>query len=273
MSLVVAAEPHDSDDARRLMVIDDTIAPMRKDPRTDPVIPIDLRPEKERLIQACGSVPVRVGRLNALGSWGDAVLVARDARTATFLTDQFRARQVRKLFKALMPDPAAQQLTRKVAVIRTLAAKLESSREAPDISDVMDAVEDLLDRSVGAEEYVIRSAGGDPLIDLNELDFEQLALRFATNKRTTAKQIEKDIERRLDVAIRQNPTRIELAERFRALIDAYNAGAHRVERWREFDEYDREELFTERIPFRETRDYVKILTRNLAIYRGLYGGS
>jgi len=65
---------------RRLMVIDDSVAPMRKDPRTDAVIPIDLRPEKERLIQACASTPVRLGRLNALGSWGDAVLVARDAR-------------------------------------------------------------------------------------------------------------------------------------------------------------------------------------------------
>jgi hypothetical protein len=65
---------------RRLMIIDDSVAPMRKDPRTDPVVPIDLRLEKARLIAACEAVPVRIGRLNALGSWGDAVLVARDAR-------------------------------------------------------------------------------------------------------------------------------------------------------------------------------------------------
>jgi hypothetical protein len=65
---------------RRLMVIDDSVAPMRKDPRAEAVISIDLRPEKERLIQACTGAPVRLGRLNALGSWGDAVLVARDAR-------------------------------------------------------------------------------------------------------------------------------------------------------------------------------------------------
>ena len=65
---------------RRLMIIDDSVAPMRKDPRTDPIVPIDLRPEKERLIAACQAVPVRLGRLSALGSWGDAVLVARDAR-------------------------------------------------------------------------------------------------------------------------------------------------------------------------------------------------
>lgn len=39
---------------------------------------------------------------------------------------------------------------------------------------------------------------------------------------------------------------------------------------RTFPEYGRDALFTERIPFRETRDYVKILTRNRALYEGLY---
>jgi soluble lytic murein transglycosylase-like protein len=58
-----------------------------------------------------------------------------------------------------------------------------------------------------------------------------------------------------------------------AVFSAYNAGPHRVEAWRRFPEFGDEELFTERIPFRETRDYVKILTRNLALYEGLYGAS
>ncbi|HSJ23151.1 MAG TPA: transglycosylase SLT domain-containing protein [Longimicrobiales bacterium] len=56
-----------------------------------------------------------------------------------------------------------------------------------------------------------------------------------------------------------------------SVFSAYNAGYHRVDWWKNFREYEDEELFTERIPFRETRDYVRILTRNLAIYRGLYG--
>lgn len=52
---------------------------------------------------------------------------------------------------------------------------------------------------------------------------------------------------------------------------SYNAGPARAQRWRSFPEFRDRELFTERIPFDETRDYVKILTRNMAIYRGLYG--
>jgi hypothetical protein len=64
---------------RRLLVIDGSVAPMRKSPE-DPVVPIDLRPAKEQLIAICEKLPIRLGRLFALGSWGDAVIVARQAR-------------------------------------------------------------------------------------------------------------------------------------------------------------------------------------------------
>ena len=140
------------------------------------------------------------------------------------------ARRARKGFKALLPDREAMAVTHRVAVIRSIASKIESMSEAPDISEVMDSVSDLLDRSVGAKEYIIRLAGNaDPLLDHSKLNFEQLAFHFAANKRTFAKAIEKDLERRLDDAVRKNPTRLELAERFRRLIDEYNAGTHNLE--------------------------------------------
>lgn len=63
---------------RRLMIIDES-QPLRDDPQ-DPMIRVDLRPAKEALIQMCQALPVRLGRLFSLGAWGDAVLVARDAR-------------------------------------------------------------------------------------------------------------------------------------------------------------------------------------------------
>ena len=139
------------------------------------------------------------------------------------------ARQARKTFKALLPDPEATAVAHRVAVIRTIAAKIESSTEAPDISGAMDSVSELLDRSVAANEYIIPTADADPLIDLNQLDFEQLIGRFEGRKRTAAKAIEKNIEERLDDAVRKNPTRLDLAERFRQLIDEYNAGTHNLE--------------------------------------------
>ena len=42
-------------------------------------------------------------------------------------------------------------------------------------------------------------------------------------------------------------------------------------RWRRMPEAADPERFTERIPFAETRGYVKNVTRNRALYRWLYG--
>lgn len=65
---------------RRLMIIDDKVIVPREDPQGDPVITSDLRPAKEALIATCAALPIRLGRLFSLGTWGDAVLVARTAR-------------------------------------------------------------------------------------------------------------------------------------------------------------------------------------------------
>lgn len=56
-----------------------------------------------------------------------------------------------------------------------------------------------------------------------------------------------------------------------AILVAYNAGPTRADRWRAFPEFETEDLFVERIPFTETRDYVKAVKLNAAIYRALYG--
>ncbi len=65
---------------RRLMIIDDTTITPRPDPQADPIVKGDLRVAKEQLINTVAALPVRLGRLFSLGSWGDAVIVARDAR-------------------------------------------------------------------------------------------------------------------------------------------------------------------------------------------------
>lgn len=56
------------------------------------------------------------------------------------------------------------------------------------------------------------------------------------------------------------------------VLSAYNAGPTRANRWRRFPEAEDPHRFTERIPFVETRGYVKNVVRNRALYRWLYGG-
>lgn len=59
--------------------------------------------------------------------------------------------------------------------------------------------------------------------------------------------------------------------RLPVVFAAYNAGPQRISRWREFPEFADDEQFAERIPFAETRDYVKIVQGNARLYRALYG--
>ncbi len=55
------------------------------------------------------------------------------------------------------------------------------------------------------------------------------------------------------------------------ILSAYNAGPTRALRWREFPEVDDMARFVERIPFVETRGYVKNVLVNREIYAWLYG--
>ena len=57
------------------------------------------------------------------------------------------------------------------------------------------------------------------------------------------------------------------------VLAAYNAGSARVDRWAQKAGTDDAEIFVERIPFVETRDYVRIVQRNREVYRALYEGS
>ncbi|MEJ2503290.1 MAG: transglycosylase SLT domain-containing protein [Gemmatimonadota bacterium] len=63
----------------------------------------------------------------------------------------------------------------------------------------------------------------------------------------------------------------EMLERFDGdlplVLSAYNAGPTRARRWRELPEARDPELFTERVPYGETRDYI----RNVLLHRALYG--
>ena len=65
----------------------------------------------------------------------------------------------------------------------------------------------------------------------------------------------------------------ELAGRYQQpvhMLAAYNAGGSRVDRWSQRVGVDDPEVFTDRIPFVETRGYVRAITRNQEIYRALY---
>jgi len=141
------------------------------------------------------------------------------------------ASRVARLFKAILPDPMANELAPLSVLVAYLAAKIKAETEQPDISAVMGDVEDLLNDSIATEGYRIGPASrAESLINLSEIDFEALQAKFAQgHKRTEAEKLKRLIEGRLATMLKLNASRLDLAEKFQKLIDAYNAGSQNIE--------------------------------------------
>jgi type I restriction enzyme, R subunit len=163
----------------------------------------------------------------------EALLAEEETRVAFFGA----ARQVRKLFKALLPDPRAGEHQRTVAAIRVLAERIAdvSRPEAQNVEAVADAVDALLDRSIGAEEYIIRAAAEgsepDPPIDLSQIDFDRLAAAFAGRKRAETDRLASLLKERAAAGESRNPTRHDLVARIEDLIAEYNAGSVNIDEY------------------------------------------
>jgi type I restriction enzyme R subunit len=194
------------------------------------------------LISFCSGVGVDL--IGMRDAEGFDHIAKRDAAVEALLVDEetrndfiVKARQIRKLFKALLPNPKAIAQQRTVAAIRVLAERIHEVTKPPkpDVAAVSDAVDALLDRSVGAEEYVIRAAAEgtkpDPLIDLSQIDFEGLAAKFAGRKRAETDRLAQLLREHAVNAAMRNPTRYELVERIEQLIDDYNAGSVNIDEY------------------------------------------
>jgi len=202
----------------------------------------ELETAVAELITFCSGVGVDLIALR--DAEGFDHVAKRDAAVEALLVDEetrnefvARARQVRKLFKALLPNPEAAAQQRNVAAIRVLAERIHEVTKppTPDIEAVADAVDALLDRSVGAQEYVIRAAANgstpDPLIDLSEIDFDGLAAKFAGRKRAETDRLAQLLRQKAIGAALRNPTRYELVERIEQLIEDYNAGSLNIDEY------------------------------------------
>lgn len=165
-----------------------------------------------------------------IGLIDDAVeaFLASDADKKQYLQ---LAGRVARLFKAILPDPLANELAPLAVLVSYLAAKMRADTESPDISAVMSDVEDLLNDSIATEGYRIGpTSNPEALVNLSEIDFEALQEKFAQgHKRTEAEKLRRLIAGTLADMLKLNSMRVDLAEKFQKLIDAYNAGSQNIE--------------------------------------------
>lgn len=79
-----------------------------------------------------------------------------------------------------------------------------------------------------------------------------------------------DPDANLEIGVAHLASSIKQYDDLPRVLAAYNAGGSRVRRWETKAGVSDPEIFAERIPFTETRDYVRIVQRNVELYKALY---
>ena len=138
--------------------------------------------------------------------------------------------ELTKIYKAILPDPVEEEYGKTVYLIRKLADRIREIVPV-DISGVMSDVEDLLDKSIKGYKIEEPKQKLDKRIhDLSQLNIEKLREKFVQGrKRIQLEQLRGLIEKKLNDLIRVNRTRIDYLEKFKQMIDEYNAGARNVD--------------------------------------------
>lgn len=167
------------------------------------------------------------------------VAALQDAVDAMVVTDEIKrtyqilAGNVDRLFKAILPDKAANKFGQDRKAIIVIAAEIQSLTTPADISHVMDAVEELLDESIvpSKEGYRIREpASGGQYLDLSKINFEVLKEQFEkSRKHIEAEKLRGKINVKLAGMLRLNKSRMDYYQKFQELIEDYNSGARNVD--------------------------------------------
>ena len=144
-----------------------------------------------------------------------------------------RATQISRLYKAILPDPVASDFNGICTLINTIAKKIRNLTPSVNTPDVMEQIEDLLDRSIVPTGYTIDAdAEADSIVDLSQIDFDELRERFRTqHKQIETEKLRSSIRRKLSEIIPLNKTRMDYQEQFEQIIAEYNEAAIDVDTW------------------------------------------
>lgn len=139
---------------------------------------------------------------------------------------------VSSLYRAVKPDPVAIEFAQRCGCLAAIANCIRTVTEPPDISHIMQGIQDLLDESIASEPFKIRQATkGYGQIDLSKIDFATLRKRFENKKpsNTDVERLKAAVRAQLERMVRLNPTRADYLEKFQELIESYNAGSRNID--------------------------------------------
>jgi type I restriction enzyme, R subunit len=142
---------------------------------------------------------------------------------------------IAQLFKAMLPDPAANVFVARVALFVALARDIRQLADTTDISDILDDIEQLIASSVATRRYIIRESSepynsSTSRIDLSTIDFDALRAYFEhARQHIEAEKLRGAINSKLKRMVQLNRSRANYQENFQRLIDDYNSGSANIQ--------------------------------------------
>jgi type I restriction enzyme R subunit len=200
----------------------------------------EFRKALDEATKFCRGQNVDLNRIESASGF-DRVQLISDAVDALISPDPLRReflaheRLVQTLFRAVKPDPVALEFASRVSGLAVIADEIRlrtGGGQPADISAVMSKVNELLDESIAADGFHIRSdAEGRAIIDLAKIDFDALSKRFkqSNKKNVDLEQLKAAVRAQLEKMIRINKTRADFLAKFEELIESYNAGSRNIE--------------------------------------------
>lgn len=170
------------------------------------------------------------------------------------------ANAVESLYESLRPDIFKMDFDPRFKdAILYLRGVVEGKIRPEKLEAAKERISELLDQSVlVAEEamtYTINESGKE--IDLSRIDIDELRekMKHTKNKNLEIANLRQHIEKKLQQMLKRNVTRSNFAERFKAVIDAYNAGGSQTD-----DFYEKILKFMEELRAEEERHIKEELT-------------
>jgi type I restriction enzyme R subunit len=120
---------------------------------------------------------------------------------------------------------------KEITAVRVLASRIRDvGSQSIDVSQVKKDLEDLLDKSIQAGEYVISQH--KKVKDLSALDADALQVFFAglDNKNLQVEAMSAELEKKIAEMVKRNKKRTKFMERLVSLLQQYNSGAHDVDK-------------------------------------------
>ncbi|MRI40968.1 type I restriction endonuclease subunit R [Stenotrophomonas sp. MH181796] len=153
------------------------------------------------------------------------LLAASHERRKTFMVI---VEDVAAKYRGLFPNPGLFAYDEQESALNAIYNKLQAARTSPDITRLLQGFYDVVDLGIGLEQGASKAPAQ---FDLSTIDFDRLRAEFQNikQKNLVALNLMEKIEEGLKAMVLENPTRIDLYEKFQRIVAEYNTDKDEAE--------------------------------------------